>query len=179
MVLLTVTLVLKFYRRQIPGEALIKTGAGTYGSNVTKTREANSIVKTDAHGQIDLVLLALNGNTAFDVDPKQSKIDNTRRSCCIRSNRFQLQTTRYTLSQETHLDLVEQMPTASTSNDAGSGVNTTPAIASDYIYAKTIEDGKKGSSFTGIVFGASSTYIDNYDDPNEGKIGLVAAGTTQ
>ena len=79
--------------------------------------------------------------------------------------------------QETHLDLVEQMP-ASTSNDAGSGVNTTPAIASDYIYAKTIEDGAKGSSFTGIVFGASSTYIDNYDDSSEGKIGLVAAGTT-
>ena len=36
--------------------------------------------------------------------------------------------------QETHLDLVEQMP-ASTSNDAGSGVNTT-AIASDYISRK-------------------------------------------
>ena len=145
-------------------------------SNVTKTREANSIVKTDANGQIDLVQLALNGNTAFDVDPKQSKIDNTRRSCCIRSDRFNCKQ-HGTHFQETHLDLVEQMPTASTSNDAGSGVNTTAAIASDYIHAKTIEDGAKGSSSTGIVFGASSTYIDNYDDPNEGKIGLVAAGT--
>ena len=32
------------------GEALIKTGAGTYGiTNVTKTGEVNSIVKTDAN----------------------------------------------------------------------------------------------------------------------------------
>ena len=42
--------------------------------NVTKTREANSIVKTDANGQIDLVSLALNGNTAFDVDSSKVRL---------------------------------------------------------------------------------------------------------
>ena len=43
---------------------------------------------------------------------------------------------------------------------------------------KTIEDGNKGSNFTGIVFGASSSYINPYDDSSEGKIGIVANGVT-
>ena len=58
-----------------PGEALIKTGAGAYAyTNVTKSRQANSIPKTDANGQIDLVSLALNGNKAFDVDSSKVRI---------------------------------------------------------------------------------------------------------
>ena len=45
-------------------------------------------------------------------------------------------------------------------------------------YAKTIEDGNKGTNFTGIVFGASSSYINPYDESTEGKIGIVANGVT-
>ena len=38
-----------------PGEAVIKTGTGTYAvSNVTKTGEVNSIVKTDSSGSIQI-----------------------------------------------------------------------------------------------------------------------------
>ena len=161
-----------------PGEALIKTGAGTYGfSNVTKSREANSIVKTDADGQIDLAKLALNGNTAFDVD--SSKVRLTTQGGVVA-----YEVIGSTVNNTVHSFIGNQFgfggadASASTSNDAGSGVNTTPAIASDYIYAKTIEDGAKGTSFTGIVFGNTSTYIQPYDDSTEGKVGIVAGGTT-
>ena len=161
-----------------PGEALIKTGAGAYAfTNVTKSRQANSIVKTDASGQIDLVSLALNGNKAFDVD--SSKVRITTQGAVVA-----YEVIGSTTANTVHTFTGNQFgfggadASASTSNDAGSGVNTTPAIASDYIYAKTIEDGAKGTSFTGIVFGPTSSYIQPYDDSTEGKIGFVAAGTT-
>ena len=49
------------------GEALIKTGAGAYGiSNVTKTGEVNSIVKTDANGSIIVNSLIL-GASGYEV----------------------------------------------------------------------------------------------------------------
>jgi hypothetical protein len=49
------------------GEALIKTGAGTYGiTNVTKTGEVNSIVKTDASGSIIVSSLIL-GASGYEI----------------------------------------------------------------------------------------------------------------
>ena len=49
------------------GEALIKTGASTYGiTNVTKTGEVNSIVKTDANGSIIVNSLIL-GAAGYEV----------------------------------------------------------------------------------------------------------------
>jgi hypothetical protein len=51
-----------------PGEALIKTGAGTYGiSNVSTTGEVNSIVKTDADGKIQANSLILGGEQSYEV----------------------------------------------------------------------------------------------------------------
>jgi hypothetical protein len=50
------------------GEALIKTGAGAYGiTNVTKTGEVNSIVKTDATGKIQANSLILGGDASYEV----------------------------------------------------------------------------------------------------------------
>jgi hypothetical protein len=50
------------------GEALIKTGDGTYGiTNVTKTGEVNSIVKTDASGTIQANSLILGGDASYEV----------------------------------------------------------------------------------------------------------------
>ncbi len=161
-----------------PGEALIRTGAGAYGySNVTKSREANSLLKTDVNGQLDLTALGLNGNKAFDVD--SSKVRLTTQGGVVA-----YEVIGSTVTNTVHTFAGNQFgfggadASASTSNDAGSGVNTTPAIASDYIYTKSIEDGAKGTSFTGIVFGNTSTYIQPYDDSTEGKIGIVAGGTT-
>ena len=52
----------------VPGEALIKTGDGTYGiTNVTKTGEVNSIVKTDANGTIQANSLILGGDASYEV----------------------------------------------------------------------------------------------------------------
>src|SRR6056300_2068820 len=51
-----------------PGEALIKTGEGTYGiSNVSVSGEVNSIVKTDADGSIQVNSLILGGNASYEV----------------------------------------------------------------------------------------------------------------
>ena len=50
------------------GEALIKTGAGTYGiSNVSTTGEVNSIVKTDDNGKIQANSLILGGDASYEV----------------------------------------------------------------------------------------------------------------
>ena len=50
------------------GEALIKTGTGTYGiTNVTKTGEVNSIIKTDANGKIQANSLILGGDASYEV----------------------------------------------------------------------------------------------------------------
>ena len=50
------------------GEALIKTGEGTYGiSNVTTTGEINSIVKTDQNGTIQVNSLILGGDSSYEV----------------------------------------------------------------------------------------------------------------
>ena len=51
-----------------PGEALIKTGEGTYGiSNVTTSGEVNSIVKTDADGSVQANSLILGGDSSYEV----------------------------------------------------------------------------------------------------------------
>ena len=50
-----------------PGEALIKASAGVYKvTNVTKTGETNSIIKTDTSGVTDLQGLKIDGNLALD-----------------------------------------------------------------------------------------------------------------
>jgi len=50
------------------GEALIKTATGTYGiTNVTKTGEINSIVKTDNSGKIQANSLILGGDASYEV----------------------------------------------------------------------------------------------------------------
>ena len=51
-----------------PGSILVKTGTGVYGiSNVTKTGEANSIVKTDLNGSIQVNSLILGGNPSYEI----------------------------------------------------------------------------------------------------------------
>jgi len=51
-----------------PGNALIKTGTGIYGyTNVSKTGEVNSIVKTDANGSIQVNSLKLGGSSTYEV----------------------------------------------------------------------------------------------------------------
>ena len=161
-----------------PGEALIRTGAGTYGySNVTNSREANSILKTDANSQLDLTKLALEGNTAFDVDASKVRLTTQGGVVAYEVIGSNTDNTVHTfIGNQFGFGGADASP--STSNDNGSAQNTVPALASDYIYAKTIEDGNKGSNFTGIVFGASSSYINPYDDSSEGKIGIVANGVT-
>jgi len=161
-----------------PGEALIRTGAGTYGySNVTNSREANSILKTDANSQLDLTKLALEGNTAFDVDASKVRLTTQGGVVAYEVIGSNTDNTVHTFTGN-QFGFGGADATPSTSNDNGSAQNTVPALASDYIYAKTIEDGNKGSNFTGIVFGANSSYINPYDDSSEGKIGIVANGVT-
>ena len=50
-----------------PGEALIKTGTGTYSiTNVSTTAEVNSIVKSDATGIVDVAQLKVDGFKLID-----------------------------------------------------------------------------------------------------------------
>ena len=121
--------------------------------------------------------MALNGNTAFDVDSSKVRLTTQGGVVAYEVIGSTVNNTVHTFSGN-QFGFGGADASASTSNDAGSGVNTTPAIASDYIYAKTIEDGAKGTSFTGIVFGNTSTYIQPYDDSTEGKVGIIAGGTT-
>ena len=161
-----------------PGEALIKTGVGTYAySNVTNSREANSILKTDANSQLDLTKLALEGNTAFDVDSSKVRLTTQGGVVAYEVIGSNTDNTVHTFTGN-QFGFGGADATPSTSNDNGSSQNTVPAIASDYIYTKTIESANKGANFTGIVLDNASSYFNYVSDSSLGKIGFVAQGST-
>jgi len=160
-----------------PGEALIKTGAGTYGiSNVTKTGEVNSIVKTDANGTIQANSLILGGDSSYEV-------------LSLDSLTLQVKTPSQGLiftavggtggGSPTYPDMLVQGSVGvggttisesilqSTSNFTGEKV-----LGVDWIYSSFIEaPGEKGAASTAISIGA------NTGKTTAGQVGIVTADT--
>ena len=160
-----------------PGEALIKTGEGTYSiSNVTTTGEVNSILKTDADGTIQVNSLILGGDSSYEV-------------LSLDSLTLQVKTPAQGLIftavggsggvSPTYPDMlingsvgvggtnITESILQGTSNFTGEKV-----LGVDWIYSSFIEaPGEKGAASTAIAIGA------NTGKTTAGQVGIVTADT--
>jgi len=168
------------------GEALIKTGVGTYGiSNVTTTGEVNSIVKTDANGKIQANSLILGGDASYEVltldsltlvakTPAQGTIFTAVGGSQGINN---LGDPGYVAP--TYPDMlvkgsvgiggtgITESILKSTSNFTGEKV-----LAVDWIYSSFIEaPGEKGAASTGLSIGA------NTGKTTAGQVAIITADT--
>ena len=157
-----------------PGEALIKKSDGIYGiSNVTKTGESNSIVKTDNAGSIQVNSLILGGDPNYEI--------------------LGLETTTIVFKTPAQGEILRAVGTTGAVNSGpdveipgsvnigGTGVaqstlqstsnfNGEASIAVDWIYSSFIEAaGEKGSASTGIALGA------NTGKTVAGEVGIITA----
>ena len=158
-----------------PGEALVKTGAGTYGiSNVTISGEVNSIVKTDQDGKIQANSLILGGDASYEV-------------LSLDSLTLQVKTPSQGLiftavggaggGSPTYPDMLIKGSvgiggtTISESILQGtSNFNGEKRLGVDWIYSSFIEaPGEKGAASTGIAIGA------NTGKTTVGQVGIITA----
>jgi len=167
------------------GEALIKTGAGTYGiTNVSKTGEVNSIVKTDASGTIQANSLILGGDASYEVlsldsltlqvkTPAQGTIFTAVGGSAGTGN---IGDAGYVAPTFPDM-LVKGSINISNTGIAESILQSTSNFASekvlavDWIYSSFIEaPGEKGAASTGIALGA------NTGKTTAGQVAIIAAG---
>ena len=154
-----------------PGEALIKTGAGVYKvTNVSKTGEANSIVKTDTTGVTDLGGLKIDGNLTLDSGSSTLNITTPGGINFITGIGSTLDNTITSLPGR-RLDIGGADASASNSQGASDS-----ALAVDHMYVKFIESTGKNANPTGIGIGQSTAYVSDFDDSAEGRVALVADG---
>ena len=159
-----------------PGQALIKTGEGTYGiSNVTKTGEVNSIVKTDNAGSIQVNSLILGGDPSYEIlgldtttivfkTPAQGEILRAVGTTGAVTDGPDIEIPGSVNIGSTG---VAQSTLQSTSNFNGEA-----SLAVDWIYSSFIEaPGEKGSASTGLAIGA------NTGKTVAGEVGIVVADT--
>jgi len=161
-----------------PGEALIKTGAGTYGiSNVTKTGEVNSIVKTDVNGSIQVNSLILGGDSSYEI----LALDGTTIQYKTPAQGVVFEATGDGTTTDNGNVTLE---VAGSINVAGTGVgesalqntsnfNGEPVLAVDWVYTSFLEaPGEKGTASTGIAIGA------NTGKSVAGEISIVTGDST-
>lgn len=158
-----------------PGLALIKTSAGVYGvTNVTKTGETNSLVKTDSSGSIQVNSLILGGDSSYEVlalDTTELVFKTPAQGVILRAVGGSGGAT------PTYPDL--QIP--GNVNISGTGINQSvlqaasnfnaeKRLAVDWIYSSFIEaPGERGTASTGIAIGA------NTGKSTAGQISMVVA----
>ena len=169
-----------------PGEALIKTGEGTYGiSNVTTTGEVNSIVKTNINGDIQASgALVLGGDSSYKVleldslslvvrTPAQGEIFRASGGSTgvtptypdmLINGSVGIGTTD--INQSILQSLSEKQFYDAEDSPSGTG----KALGVDWIYSSFIEaQSEKGSASTGIAIGAGT------GKTTSGQIGIIAA----
>jgi hypothetical protein len=159
------------------GEALIKTGEGTYGiSNVTTTGEVNSIVKTDVNGSVQANSLILGGNSSYEVLSLDSLTLNVKTPS---------QGLIFTavggadagLPTATYPDMLVKGSLGIGGTDIAESIlqntsnfNGEKRLGVDWIYTSFIEAaGEKGNASTGIAIGA------NTGKTTVGQLGIVVA----
>jgi hypothetical protein len=158
-----------------PGEAVIKTGTGTYAvSNVTKTGEVNSIIKSDLNGSIQVNSLILGGDSSYEI----LALDTTT---VIMKTPAQGEILRSTGTTGVSANGKPDLLIAGSVNIDGTGVaesvlqdasnfNGEAVLGVDWIYSSFIEaPGEKGAASTAIAIGA------NTGKTAAGQIGIVTA----
>ena len=145
-----------------PGEALIKTGEGTYGiSNVTNAGEVNSLLKTDANGSIQVNSLILGGDSSYEV----LSLDTTT---VVFKTPAQGEILRAVGGSGGVSPTYPEIQMAGSLNISGTGVsesvlqntstlNGEKSLGVDWIYSSFIEaPGERGTASTGIAIGAGT-----------------------
>ena len=159
-----------------PGQALIKTGEGTYGiSNVTNSGEVNSIVKTNASGDIQASgALVLGGNDSYKV------LELDALALVVRTP-TQGEIFRAVGGTGGASPTYPNMIINGSVNIGGTGIdesvlqglslfNGQKRLGVDWIYSSFIEaPGEKGSASTGIAIGAGGSNL------STGEVAIVTA----
>ena len=155
-----------------PGEALIKTGAGTYGiSNVSKTGEPNSIVKTDTSGSIRVNSLKLGGDDTYEILALDTTTLNVKTPAqgIIFSAVGGGPAAAPDMSIKGSISVGGTGITQSTLQ-AASNFSAEKRLGVDWIYSNFIEAGnEKGAASTGIAIGADT------GKTLTGQVGIVVA----
>ena len=157
-----------------PGQALIRTGTGTYGiSNVTTTGEVNSLVKTDASGSIQVNSLILGGDSSYEVlsldtlelvfkTPAQGEILRAVGQTGVSAGGPDIEIPGCVNIGSTGV--------AESTLQGISNLNGEAALAVDWIYSSFIEaPGEKGAASTGLAIGA------NTGKTTQGEVAIVTA----
>jgi len=170
------------------GEALIKTGTGTYGiTNVSKTGEVNSIVKTDANGTIQANSLILGGDASYEVlsldsltlqvkTPAQGLLFTAVGGSAGTGNLGDADYVAPTypdmmLSGSINVGATD-LVSAQSILQSTSTLTNEKRLGVDWIYSSFIEaPGEKGAASTGIAIGG------NTGKTTAGQVGIVAAGS--
>ena len=167
-----------------PGEAVIKTGQGSYAvSNVTISGEINSILKTDANGSIQANSLILGGDSSYEVltldgttvilkTPSQGEILRAAGGAAavgVEGQPGYVAPTFPELQISGSINIsdtgVAESSLQSLSNFSGEKV-----LGVDWIYSSFIEAaGEKGTASTGIAIGADTGVTVT------GQVGIVVA----
>ena len=158
-----------------PGQALIKTGAGTYStSNVSVTGEGNSVVKTNTNGSIQVNSLILGGDTSYEV----LTLDTTTLVFKTPAQGTILTAAGGSSSVAPDISIPGSVSVGGTDTtesvlQANSPLNGESAFGSDWIYSSFIEaPGEKGVRSTGLSIGA------NTGKTAQGEVGTVVASLT-
>jgi hypothetical protein len=160
-----------------PGQALIKTGAGTYAlSNVTNSGEVNSILKTDVDGSIQVNSLILGGDPSYEVlalDTTELVFKTPAQGEILRavggSGSGNPGATYPVVKIPGSVEIGGAISTESVLHSQ-SGYTGESAVAADWIYSNFIEaTGEKTSATTGIAIGADT------GKTLAGEVGIVTA----
>lgn len=168
-----------------PGEALIKTGAGTYGiSNVTIAGEPNSIVKTDASGSIQVNSLILGGDSNYEIltlDTTELIVKTPGQGTIFTASGGSAGTGGSPSDPGYVAPTYPDVEIPGSVNIGGTGVTESTLQSSsvlggesnlgvDWIYSSFIEaPGEKGLASTGVSIGA------NTGKTTAGQVAIVAA----
>lgn len=140
-----------------PGEALIKTGTGAYGiSNVSTTGEPNSIVKTNANGDVQANSLILGGNSNYQI----LSLSGTTLSMKTPAQGTILTATGATGNITVNFPENVDIGATGVSQSSLQGVSSLSGekyLGVDWIYTSFIEaTGERGAASTGIAIGANT-----------------------
>jgi hypothetical protein len=168
-----------------PGQALVKTGAGTYGiSNVTVTGEPNSIVKTDAAGSIQVNSLILGGDSNYEIlslDTTELLFKTPGQGTILSASGGSPGTGGSPSDPGYIAPTFPNIEIPGSVNISGTGVNESflqqssplngeKVLAVDWIYSSFIEaPGEKGNASSGISIGA------NTGKTTAGQVGIIVA----
>jgi hypothetical protein len=159
-----------------PGEALVKTGVGTYSvSNITTTGEVNSIVKTSSGGDVQITGgLILGGDSSYEVLALDALT-------LVAKTPAQGEIFRAVGGTGGASPTYPDMQINGSVNVGGTGIdesvlqglslfNGQKALGVDWIYSSFIEaPGEKGTASTAIAIGAGTGKTD------VGQIGIIVA----